>query len=150
MIAGPRPLPQAVLFACSHNVIRSVMAEAIMRLRFGKLVWIDSCGARKGEVVDPFTVVALDEIGADVKKHRPKSFADLDDASFDLIITLTPEAHHRALEFTRTMAVDVEYWPTMDPSLAQGSREQRLDEYRAVRDALEKRIATRFERPAHG
>jgi len=147
---GRRPLPQAVLFACSHNVIRSVMAEAIMRLRFGKQVWVDSCGVRKGEEVDPFTVVVLDELGADVKKHRPKAFADLDDAGFDLIVTLTPEAHHRALEFTRTMAVDVEYWPTMDPSLAHGSREQRLDEYRAVRDALERRIAARFERPVAG
>lgn len=147
---GRRPLPQAVLFACSHNVIRSVMAEAIMRLRFGKQVWVDSCGVRKGAEVDPFTVAVLDELGADVKKHRPKAFADLDDASFDLIITLTPEAHHRALEFTRTMAVDVEYWPTMDPSLAQGSREQRLEEYRAVRDALDKRIAARFERPVAG
>lgn len=150
MKEGQRPLPQAVLFACSHNVIRSVMAEAIMRLRFGRLVWVDSCGVRKGVMVDPFTVAVLDEIGVDVKKHRPKAFADLDDASFDLIITLTPEAHHRALEFTRTMAVDVEYWPTLDPSLAQGSRDQRLEEYRGVRDALEKRIAERFERPAHG
>jgi protein-tyrosine-phosphatase len=147
---GPRPLPQAVLFACSHNVIRSVMAEAIMRLRFGRQVWVDSCGVRKGDAVDPFAAVVLDEIGVDTTKHRPKTFADLDDASFDLIVTLTPEAHHRALEFTRTMAVDVEYWPTMDPSLAQGSREQRLEEYRAVRNALEKRIAARFERPAHG
>lgn len=150
MKEGQRPLPQAVLFACSHNVIRSVMAEAIMRLRFGRLVWVDSCGVRKGVMVDPFTVAVLDEIGVDVKKHRPKAFADLDDASFDLIITLTPEAHHRALEFTRTMAVEVEYWPTLDPSLAQGSRDQRLEEYRGVRDALEKRIAERFERPAHG
>lgn len=147
---GPRPLPQAVLFACSHNVIRSVMAEAIMRLRFGRLVWVDSCGVRKGEAVDPFAATVLDEIGVDASKHRPKAFGDLDDTSFDLIVTLTPEAHHRALEFTRTMAVDVEYWPTMDPSLAQGSREQRLEEYRAVRDVLEKRIAARFERPAHG
>jgi protein-tyrosine-phosphatase len=147
---GKRPLPQAVLFACSHNAIRSVMAEAIMRLHFGRRVWVDSCGVRKGEAVDPFALIVLDELGIDVKKHRPKAFADLDDASFDLIVTLTPEAHHRALEFTRTMAVDVEYWPTLDPSLAQGSREQRLEEYRAVRDALERRIASRFERPALG
>jgi protein-tyrosine-phosphatase len=145
-----RALPQAVLFACSHNAIRSVMAEAIMRLRFGRRVWVDSCGVRKAAEVDPFAWVVLDELGVDVRKHRPKSFDDLDDASFDLIVTLTPEAHHRALEFTRTMAVDVEYWPTLDPSLAQGSREQRLDEYRAVRDAISARIGARFERPQTG
>lgn len=143
-------MPQAILFACTHNVIRSPMAEALMRLRFGKLVWVDSCGLRKGHEVDPFAVSVMEELGIDLRKHRPKAFADLDDASFDMIVTLSPEAHHRALEFTRTMAVDVEYWPTMDPSLAQGSREQRLDEYRTVRDALERRIATRFQRPFAG
>ena len=145
-----RFLPQAILFACNHNAIRSPMAEALMRLRFGKLVWVDSCGLRKGAEVDPFAVAVMEELGVDLRKHRPKAFADLDDASFDMIVTLTPEAHHRALEFTRTMAVDVEYWPTMDPSIIQGAREQRLDEYRAVRDSLDKRIAMRFQRPMTG
>ena len=145
-----RFLPQAILFACNHNAIRSPMAEALMRLRFGKLVWVDSCGLRKGAEVDPFAVAVMEELGVDLRKHRPKAFADLDDASFDMIVTLSPQAHHRALEFTRTMAVDVEYWPTMDPSLAQGSRDQKLEEYRTVRDALDRRIASRFQRPMTG
>jgi protein-tyrosine-phosphatase len=145
-----RVLPQAVLFACNFNAVRSVMAEGLMRRRFGKLVWVASCGVRRAEAPDPFVTAAMDEIGVDVSRHRPMAFADLDDASFDMIVSLTPEAHHRALEFTRTMAVDVEYWPTMDPTLAQGSREQRLDEYRAVRDALDGRIAARFQRPIAG
>jgi len=42
------------------------------------------------------------------------------------------------------MAVDVEYWPTMDPTVIEGSREQRLDAYRAVRDELTKKIEARF------
>jgi protein-tyrosine-phosphatase len=147
---GARPLPQAVLFACNYNTIRSAMAEALFRLRFGKQSWVDSCGVRKGAEPDPFVAVVMDEVGVDMARHRAKSFADLDDAGFEMIVTLTPEAHHRALEFTRTLAVDVEYWPTMDPSLAQGSREQRLEEYRAVRDALDRRIAARFERPVLG
>ncbi len=145
-----RPLPQAVLFACNYNTIRSPIAEALMRLRFGALVWVDSCGVRATVDADPFVLAVMEELGVDMRKHRAKTFADLDDTSFDMIVTLTPEAHHRALEFTRTMAVDVEYWPTMDPSLAQGSREQRLDEYRAVRDALDTRIAMRFQRPMTG
>lgn len=145
-----RPLPQAVLFACNHNTIRSPMAAALFSLRFGKRVWVDSCGVRKGLEPDPFVAAVMDELGVDMSRHRAKTFADLDDASFDLIITLTPEAHHRALEFTRTMAVDVEYWPTMDPTIVQGSREQQLEEYRAVRDALAQRIAQRFERPVLG
>src|SRR5262245_52170257 len=98
-----RALPQAVLFACNHNTIRSPMAAALMRLRFGNLVWVDSCGVRKGLEPDPFVAAVMDERGVDMGRHRPKVFADLDDANFDLIITLAPEAHHRALEFTRTM-----------------------------------------------
>ncbi len=145
-----RTLPQAVLFACNHNAIRSPMAAGLMQLRFGRQVWVDSVGLRAGAEVDPFAVAAMDELGVDIARHRPKSFDQLEDLSFDLIVTLTPEAHHRALEFTRTLAVEVEYWPTFDPSLAQGSREARLDEYRAVRDALDARIEARFLRPEHG
>ena len=41
-------------------------------------------------------------------------------------------------------AVDVEYWPTPDPSLAEGSREQILDAYRSLRDTLFRKIKQRF------
>ena len=133
MSAGRRP--QAVLFACTLNSVRSPMAEAAARYFFGKEIFIASAGVKKGQV-DPFVVAAMDEIGIDVSKHRPRTFEDLDDDSFDLIVTLSPEAHHAALELTRTSAVDVVYWPTFDPTIVQGSREQMLDAYRGVRDRL--------------
>jgi protein-tyrosine-phosphatase len=126
------------------------MAAALLRLRHGKRIWVDSCGLRRGEKVGAFAAQVMDELGADIAKHRPKSFDELEDTNFDLIITLSPEAHHRALEFTRTMALEVEYWPTFDPSLAQGSREQMLDEYRQVRQALDRRIAERFPHESFG
>ena len=67
----------------------------------------------------------MDEVGIDIARHQPRTIEDLENATFDLIVTLAPEAHHKALEFTRTMAVDVEYWPTIDPSaIASGHREQ--------------------------
>ena len=138
------PLPHAVLFVCNLNTIRSPMAQGLMVLRFAKRIWTRSCGVRPGVEIDPFAAAVMDEVGVDIARHRPKGISDLDDMNFDLVVTLTPEAHHRALELTRTIAVDVEYWPTYDPSLAQGARDQRLDEYRAVRDALDKRIAARF------
>ena len=138
-------LPQAVLFACNFNTIRSPMALGLMQLRFAKRIWVDSCGARLGDrEPDPFMLAVMDELGADLTRHRAKTFDELEDLNFDLIITLTPEAHHRALDLTRTIAADVEYWPTYDPSLAQGTREQRLEEYRMVRDAIDARIAERF------
>ena len=136
-------LPSAVLFACTQNVIRSVMAAAIFKHFYGHKVYVASCGVRPGQV-DPFVAVVMDEMGIDLGKHRPQGFDDLEDSSFDLVISLSPEAHHRALEMTRTMAIDAEYWPTMDPSVTAGSREQILDGYRDVRDMLVRKIRQRF------
>ena len=101
---------------------------------------------RKGEL-DPFAIAVMDEIGLDIGRHKPQTFEELEDLeglNFDVIITLTPEAHHRALELTRVLAVDVEYWPTPDPTDTQGNREQRLDAYRTARDQLSRRIRERF------
>jgi len=84
------------------------------------------------------------EIGVDMSKHRPKGFDDLEDGFFDLIVSLSPEAQHRAIELTRTMACDIEYWPTLDATMIEGSRATRLDVYRTVRDELDRRIRRRF------
>ena len=141
--------PQSVLVMCGQNVVRSVMAQALAKHLFGKSIYVASAGVIAGDA-DPFVIAVLDEIGLDVKKHRPQSVEDLEEyegLSFDLAITLSPDAHHRALELTRTNALGVEYWPTSDPSREAGNREQRLDAYRAVRDELEQRIRARFRQP---
>ncbi len=137
--------PGSVLFCCTMNSIRSPMAEGILKSLFPRQVFVDSAGLRKGER-DPIAAEVMDEIGLDITKHRPKTFDDLEDSSFDLIITLSPEAHHRALEMTRTMACEVEFWNTFDPSIVEGSREQKLQAYRDVRDTLLARIRKRFPR----
>jgi protein-tyrosine-phosphatase len=100
-------------------------------------------GVRSREI-DPFVLEVMDEIGIDLSKHRPKAFDDLEDTSFDLIVSLSPEAQHQAVELTRTMACDVEFWNTFDPSLVEGNRETRLQAYRDVRDQLKRRIEARF------
>lgn len=142
-------LPSAVLFACTQNVIRSVMAAAIMKYFYGHKVYVASCGVKPGHN-DPFVAAVMDEMGIDVGKHRPQGFDDLEDSSFDVVVSLSPEAHHRALEMTRTMAIEAEYWPTMDPSMTAGSREQILDSYRGVRDLLIRKIRARFGSMAAG
>ncbi|MEZ6024144.1 MAG: protein-tyrosine-phosphatase [Hyphomonadaceae bacterium] len=147
--------PDSVLFACTHNVIRSPMAAALMRLRFGPLVRVDSVGLRPGELIDGMAVAVMDEVGADIADQEPKGFdffaSDYyEDGPFDLIVSLSPEAHHRALDLVPALGAAAEYWPTFDPSLAEGSRDQRLMEYRLVRDGLERRIAERFVRPSTG
>lgn len=120
------------------------MAEAIARLHFGKVVYVQSAGVRKGEL-DPFSVKAMEELGVDISRHRPRTIEEIEDGNFDLIVTLAPEAHHKALDWTRTMASDVEYWPTPDPQLATGSRDQIMDVYRQVRDGLARRIKARLD-----
>ena len=140
---------QSALFMCNFNAVRSLAAEAIARHYFGRSIYVQSAGVRSGEPADPFMVAALDEIGIDAARHKPRTLAQLEEwegLNFDLIITLAPEAHHAALELTRTNAVDVEYWPTADPTILQeASRDQRLDAYRDVRDGLVYRIKMRLK-----
>src|SRR6185295_16307894 len=149
---APASRPQAVLFACGLNAVRSPMAAGLLRQMLGPALYVASAGVRKGEL-DPFAVAAMDEVGIDIKAHRPMTFEELEDwqgLNFDMIVTLSPEAQYRALELTRTAAVEVEYWPTSDPTFLEGSREQRLDAYRAVRDQLLGRIRSRFASPPSG
>jgi protein-tyrosine-phosphatase len=138
--------PQAVLFCCAMNAIRSPMALALAKHYFGKSIYFESAGVHKGEH-DGFVDSVMDEIGIDVQRHKPKTLEELEEwegLNFDLIITLSPEAHHKALDYTRTLALDVEYWPMPDPSLAGGSRETILEAYRQVRDLLGLKIKKRF------
>jgi protein-tyrosine-phosphatase len=138
--------PHAVLFACGLNSVRSPMAAALFRSMLGHAAYVGSAGVRTGEL-DPFAVAVMEEIGIDISKHRPMTFEELEDwegLNFDLIVTLSPEAHHKALDLTRTLAADVEYWPTPDPTGREGSRSQQLEAYREVRDMLLARIKERF------
>ncbi|USG62045.1 hypothetical protein NBZ79_03530 [Sneathiella marina] len=136
-------LPGSVLFACTHNSIRSVMAEVIMKSLYGHAVYVDSAGVLAKDV-DGFAVEVLDEIGLDGGNHVAKNFEDLEDSSFDLIISLSAEAHAKAQELTRTTASETEFWNTVDPSLMEGNREMQLNAFRHVRDDLYEKIKARF------
>jgi protein-tyrosine-phosphatase len=138
--------PQAVLFACGLNSVRSPMAASLLQRMFPQALYVRSAGVRKGEL-DSFAVAVMAELDQDISGHKPVTFEELEDwegLNFDLIITLSPEAHHRALELTRAHAVDVEYWPTQDPTGTEGNREQKLQAYREVCDTLSMRIRKRF------
>jgi protein-tyrosine-phosphatase len=153
--ASLEPLPGAVLFACNFNQVRSPMAEVLLKQLVGTAIFVDSCGLKRAPPLneddeegparaDPFAQAVMGELGYDLSAHRTKTFNDLDDQSFDLVISLTPEAQHRSVELARGRAADIEYWPIHDPTLTEGSREVRLAAYRQVRDALARRIAERF------
>lgn len=147
-------IPGAVLFACNYNRVRSPMAEALFKLMLGRDVFVDSCGLQHapadpedpGDAIqaDPFVSLVMAELGYEIVHHRTKTFDELEVTSFDLVISLTPESQHRAVELARGRAPEIEYWPTFDPTLVEGSRDVRLAAYRQVRDDLARRIAERF------
>ena len=136
-------LPGAVLFACNRNAVRSPIAASILKHLAGARIYVDSAGVRAG-APDPFAAAVMEEFGIDLSRHKPKSLEELNDSSFDLIVSLSPQAHHKALQLTQGFAVDVEYWPTQDPSLTEGSRDQIMDAYRSLRDGLFRKIKQRF------
>ncbi len=141
------PAARNVLFACSLNAIRSPMAEGILRHFAGKRMRVTSAGVRAGEV-DRYCETVMSEIGIDISRHKPRALAEIDeDEVFDLIVSLSPEAHHQALELTRTMPARVEYWPTLDAAAFPEDADDDLilDSYRKVRDHLFRRIKMRFE-----
>ena len=138
-------LPSSVLFACTMNSVRSAMAEGILKKLHGERIYIDSAGKQAGEN-NGYMIQVMAEIGIDLTNHRPKSFGSLDDTSFDMIISLSPEAQHAAVELTRWMSCELVYWPTFDPDAIRGKRELRLDGFRQIRDDLIDKIETKFLR----
>lgn len=136
-------VPGSVLFVCSENALRSPMAEAMVKATFGDRVFVDSIGVRDGEL-DPMAVAVMAEIGIDISGHQPKRLDDHFDSNFDVIATLSPEAHHQALDRVRNEAVEVYFWEINDPSVVDGNRDVRLDAYRDVRDLLKKLIEELF------
>jgi len=134
--------PAAVLFVCTLNAVRSPMAEAMAKKYFGKEMRIESAGVRAGET-DGFAMVAMQEIGLDITRHWPRTFEELEFVDFDLVIALSLSAQRKAEEFFHGRA-PVEFWPTEDATAIEGTRDQRLDAFRDVREGLLARIRERF------
>ena len=136
-------IPGSVLFACTHNMIRSPMAEAMMKARFPGTVFVDSCGVHPGSM-DIFTVKAMEEVGLDVSRHEPKDFNDLVDGYFDLVVCFSEESHARARDFVSGKSMELEHWPIYDTGLTSENQQLRLDAYRTVRDTITGRLDERF------
>lgn len=138
--------PESVLVCCNLNSARSAMAEGLLELMYGDQLRIESVGVEKGDR-DEFAVAVMAEAGIDIEGHVPKSFEELPDEVFDIVIALTPEAREKARILTRAAPPTLWFWPTQDPAEIQGSRELRLDAYRQVRNSLYGRILRAFPTP---
>ncbi len=134
---------ESVLFCCSMNAIRSPIAEGLLKRTIGTKIYVDSAGVRQSHP-DGFMIAIMDEINIDMRNHQCKTFDHLQDSYFDLIIAMSAEAQHHAIELTRTMACTIEFWHIFDPSIVEGSRQKRLEAYRKVRDQLVEKISKRF------
>ena len=139
--------PASILFLCGQNAIRSPMAEALAIAHLPRGTLVRSAGLVPGER-DPFVDAVIAEAGLPLPNHDPRALEDMEDDLVDLIVTLSDAAHERARELARTSHVAIEHWPTPDPSLVHGTREQRVAAYREVRDGLESRIVERFGKGA--
>ncbi len=143
-------LPGTLLFACNYNRVRSPMAKALMTRMFGSSLFVESCGLRRAASAepDPFMVQVMAEVGLDLSRHRQKTFAELEDGSFDLVISLALEAQHGAVELARNASTELIYWPTHDPTLVEGRRDAVLEAYRRTRDDLDAQIRRQFGAPS--
>ena len=143
------PLPQAVLFCCDHNAVRSPMAEGLMKRLHGRQVYVQSAGVKGDMEIDGFAIAVCAEAGVELSRHRSRSFEEMraygdDFEQFDLIVALSPAAQRHALDLAPHAHLDVEYWPIMDPTGLGRTREDKLDAYRQVRDQIVKRLQERF------
>ncbi|SDD40454.1 low molecular weight phosphatase family protein [Kordiimonas lacus] len=142
MTEAPKSV-KSVLFVCNQNAVRSPMAEALASKHSKRRLFVESAGLIAG-ALDPFSVAALKEEGIDISNHKSLTLADVKLDAFDLIVALTKEAKDHIEKDASAAQVALEYWPTPDPSDAEGNRNQIMDSYRLVRDHLECRIADRF------
>jgi arsenate reductase len=151
----PGRFPQSVLFCCDHNAVRSPMAEGLMKKFYGQRAYVQSAGVKSEMEIDGFTIAVCREMGVELDRHRVRSFDEMqqwgDDLSaFDLIVALSPASQRQALEMTRLYALDVEYWPIIDPAGLGETREAKLASYRQARDQIRDRMLTRFGTPSEG
>lgn len=136
------PLPArlgSVLFVCSLNAVRSPMAEAIAKQLYGRRIFVESAGLTKDDR-DPFAIAALAEIGISLGDDEPKVIDEVDFEGFDLVVALSTEAHHKVQALCRATAMQVLFWPLPDASAVDGSRDQRMDAFRQVRDEIRARV----------
>jgi arsenate reductase len=145
-------VPASVLFCCDHNAVRSPMAEGLMKQLYGQTVFVQSAGVKNDLEIDGFAVAVCQELGIELSRHRARSFDEMqewgdDISSYDLIVALSPASQRRALDLTRYYHLDVEYWPTLDPTGLGETREAKLASYRQTRAQITGKLRARFGPP---
>ena len=145
-------LPQSILFCCDHNAVRSPMAEGLMKKFYGSKTYVQSAGVLADKDIDGFSIAVCAELDIELARHKSRSFDEMQKlgdelSSFDLIVALSPASQTEAAKITRFYALQVDYWPIIDPTGIGEGREENLVSYRKARDQIIERLITKFGPP---
>ncbi len=127
-----------ILVLCTGNSARSQMAEGFLRVLGGGRVEAHSAGSEAADRVNPLAVRAMAEAGIDISAQQPKDLGVYDDQEFDLVITVCDNARQSCPMFLG--ARENVHWSLEDPAAAEGSDDERLAVFRAIRDEIRRRV----------
>ncbi len=128
-----------VLFVCIHNSARSQIAEAFLNTIGGEHFQAESAGMEPG-VLNPLAVEVMKETGIDISRNTTKSVFEKykQGELFSYVITVCDEAQTcPVFPGLRTKTL---HWSFEDPSTFSGTREEKLEETRQVRDAIKEKV----------
>jgi arsenate reductase len=129
--------PIRVLFVCTGNSARSVMAEALLRHHGGDRFEVHSAGTEpKG--VNPLTRRILAEAGIDASFARSKSVTEFLGQRFDYVVTVCDQARQSCPIFPGVH--ESLHWGYEDPAEATGTEEERLAVFRKVFIQMAERV----------
>ena len=147
-----------ILFLCTHNSARSQMAEGLLRHLFGDKYEVFSAGTNPTSV-HPLAIKVMAEIGIDISKQYSKSIDVYSDVDIDLAVTVcrngaktncvlcsSPLVKGRP-ELVNTKLHKTKHYQLhgfIDPSEAEGTEEQRLQQFRVIRDQIKVWIVNQF------
>jgi len=130
---------QKILFLCAGNSARSIFAEYLMRKVGRNRFEAHSAGSEPTGRVNPFALRVLrDNYRIDAAEARSKSWDEFRDTEFDIIITVCDRARETCPIFPGQPIIA--HWDIPDPALATGTDEEKLRQFRAAAQQIQRRI----------
>ncbi len=135
-----------VLFICTQNSARSQMAEAFLRQFAGDSFEVESAGLEPAAEINPLVVEAMAEVGIDLAGKKPQSVFDLFKAGriYDYVITVCDSGSEGRCPIFPGLTQRW-HWPFPDPATVAGTREERLEQVRRIRDQIRQHVQRPFD-----
>lgn len=132
---------KSVLFLCTHNSVRSQMAEALLNKINGDRYTAFSAGSDPAGL-DPLVTAVMSEIGIDVSKQQSKNFDVFKNSEFNFVVTVCDQARE-SCPFFPGAGIRI-HKSFSDPAKFEGTDEDKISEYRRVRDEIKIWIEKEF------